>query len=214
MKKKISLISIAFLTFIINLNLVSAEHSFSNGTITACGFEYMPAKLPTFTSGVFNIVKLLVPVILIVMGIIDFMKAMMANEEKKMKDSQKNFINRLIAAVVIFLIMALVQFVFKKMDMSTSYKYGFVNCINCMLNGDGSSCGAGTKSNKQSSCYTYSISNCSGNEDISGIACEAYENSCRPKCSSFSAASTCAAESHCTWNGPAYGTGGSCSNKN
>lgn len=200
MKKK-SLILIVLLAFIINFNVVSAANSFSSETISACGFDYMPSKLPNFTSGLYNIVKLLVPIILIIMGMIDFTKAMMASDENKMKDSQKKFINRLIAGVIIFLIMAVVQFVFKQIDTTTDYKNGFTNCINCILNGDIGACGKGTKGEQLKSCYGYSIEDCSSKIDKYGHQCETYNNSCRPSCSSINSMTSCSSESHCTWNG-------------
>lgn len=211
MKKKISYL-ILLCIMLLPITTVMADGFSSNEVISACGFgKYIPSKLPNFTSGLYNIVKLLVPVILIVMGMIDFTKAMMSSDEKKMKDSQKKFINRLIAGVVIFLIMAGVQFVFKQVDTTTSYKNGFVNCMNCILSGDIGACGRGIKGEQLTSCYGYSIETCSGKTDLSGRQCEPYNNSCRPKCSSINSMTSCGSEDHCTWSGPP--NEGSCSNK-
>ena len=156
MKKKISYLILICVMLLPVIN-VSAGGFSSNETISACGFgDYIPKGLPNFTSGLYNIVKLLVPIILIVMGMIDFTGAVMASEEKKMKDSQKKFINRLIAAIVVFLIMAVVQFVFKKIDVGTSYENGFVNCMNCLLSGSDTSCKAGTTDTRKK-CTDYDI---------------------------------------------------------
>lgn len=59
-----------------------------------------------------TILKIVVPIILVVLGMLDMAKAVMANEEKEMKEAQKRLIKRVIYAVVIFFIVALVQFVF------------------------------------------------------------------------------------------------------
>lgn len=174
MKKKISLVLITILAFVVNINLVGAANSFSNGYLPACGFDYMPTNMPNFTSGLYNIIKLLVPIILIVMGMVDFAKAVMASDEKKMKDSQKKFITRLIAAVIVFLVMAVVQFVFKKIDTENEYKSGFVNCINCMLNGDKTACGAGTKDLRKQ-CSQYEGRNCPDTDNY-GNQCMPYNN--------------------------------------
>ena len=91
------------------------------------------------------------------MGMIDFAGAVMAQDEKKMQASQKKFITRLIAGVIVFFVMAIVQFVFNKIDAGTDYKNGFSNCINCLLNGNESACGSGTTDlRKQCSDYGYS----------------------------------------------------------
>lgn len=48
------------------------------------------------------IIKIAVPIILIIFGIIDFTKAMFSNDEDGMKKSQKTFIKRLVIAVLFF----------------------------------------------------------------------------------------------------------------
>lgn len=57
-----------------------------------------------------NIVKIAVPIILIVFGIIDFTKAMFAGDEEKMKKAQKDFIMRLAIAILFFLVPTIVDF--------------------------------------------------------------------------------------------------------
>ena len=54
-------------------------------------------------SGV-TIVKVLIPIILIIMGSIDFVQAIFAQDDGAIKKSQSKFIRRLIIAVIIFLI--------------------------------------------------------------------------------------------------------------
>lgn len=174
MKKKISYL-VLLCIMLLPITTVMADGFSSNEAISACGFgKYIPSKLPHFTSGLYNIVKLLVPVILIVMGMIDFAKAVMAGEEKKMKESQKRFINRLIAGVVIFLIMAVVQFVFKKISIATSYKNGFVNCMDCILNENMSSCGGGSRDLRKA-CSDYNYSSCKSTDDY-GHSCHVIKN--------------------------------------
>lgn len=164
MKKKMSLILIILITFTFNMNLVGAANPFKSGTINACGFEYLPSKLPNFSSNLYDFIKLIVPIVLIVMGMVDLFRAMMANEISKMKDIQKKFVTRLIAAVVIFLVMALVEFVFKQVDKSADYKNGFVNCMNCILSGDMAACGANTTDLRQQ-CSDYDYRNCKSEDD-------------------------------------------------
>ena len=52
----------------------------------------------------FNAIKILVPIILLVLGSIDFIKAIFAQDEGAIKKAQATFIKRLIIAVAIFLI--------------------------------------------------------------------------------------------------------------
>lgn len=53
---------------------------------------------------VVRILQIAVPVALIVLGSIDIGKAVIAGDEKKMKEAQKPFIKRVIAAIIVFLI--------------------------------------------------------------------------------------------------------------
>lgn len=168
MKKKISYILLICLT-IIPLNYVYASGFSTNETISACGFDkYIPAKLPNFTSSLFNILKIVVPIVIIVMGMIDFAGAMMANDEKKMKEKQKKFITRLIAGVLVFMVMAAVQFIFKQVNTTTSYKNGFVNCADCLLNGNINSCKSSTNAtiDTRKQCSDYGYQSCKETDDF------------------------------------------------
>lgn len=58
-----------------------------------------------------SIVSVVVPIILIVLGIIDFSKAVMAKDEKDIKTNQSIFIRRVIYAVAIFFVYTIVVFI-------------------------------------------------------------------------------------------------------
>ncbi len=59
-----------------------------------------------------NIIKIVIPIIIIVLAMLDLGKAVMAGEEKEIKEAQKMLIKRLIYGVVIFFVVTLVQVVF------------------------------------------------------------------------------------------------------
>lgn len=61
---------------------------------------------------VLSIVQWAIPIILIVIGTFDMMKAVIASKEDEIKAAQKLLIKRVIYAVVIFLIPTIVYFVF------------------------------------------------------------------------------------------------------
>lgn len=54
-------------------------------------------------------IQVVVPILLIIWGMLDFAKAIIGQDEDKIKAGQKTFIKRLIAAVVVFLIVTIVQ---------------------------------------------------------------------------------------------------------
>ena len=71
----------------------------------------VPGTIRLFVS----ILKLAIPIILIIFGILDLAKAVMANDDKEMKEAQKKLIHRIVYAVVVFFVVALVQFVFGRL---------------------------------------------------------------------------------------------------
>ena len=84
------------------------------------GFYYDPQTFnsceellgPTLTAKLqsyLNIIRILIPIVVIALGMLDFAKAVIASDEDKMKESQKKFIRRLIIAVAIFFVPTLLN---------------------------------------------------------------------------------------------------------
>lgn len=61
---------------------------------------------------VINIIKIAIPILIVVLAIFDLGKAVMAGEEKEIKEAQKMLIKRLIYGVIIFFVVTIVQIVF------------------------------------------------------------------------------------------------------
>lgn len=86
----------------------------SNGD---CGFS------DRFISFIYNIVKWLkyiIPVIVIVFGILDFIKAMSSEKDDEMKKAQGRFVKRLISAALIFLVPFIIEFILDKMGFEVT----------------------------------------------------------------------------------------------
>jgi len=67
-------------------------------------------KLFSFVGKIFDIVMIAIPIILIIIGTIDFLKAVIAQKDDEMKKAQNTFIKRLIMGAVIFFVPAIVGF--------------------------------------------------------------------------------------------------------
>lgn len=104
----------------------------SYATVTCGSSTNIPAALPTFIYNIINLIKIAVPVVLIILGMIDFAKATVSQDEKQMKDSQAKFIKRAIAAVAIFVVVAVTQLLFS--IIGTDSTNDMVSCINCFTN--------------------------------------------------------------------------------
>lgn len=102
------------------------------------GINRIPKFLPTLTTSLYKTIKFLVPLLLIVMGIKDFVQAMISKDENTMKEQQKKFIKRIVAAIVIFFLLSLVQFFIRLANADN--KEDTLSCIDCLINNVGS-CG-------------------------------------------------------------------------
>ena len=101
------------------------------GYLESCNMTDIPKALPKYISSIINLFKILVPIVLVIMGMLDFLRAVIANDEKQMKESQSRFLKRVLAAVSIFFVVAVVQFTFRIVKTDGS----FTECIDCFVNG-------------------------------------------------------------------------------
>lgn len=82
--------------------LLASSDSFCNSTKEIWGL----------IGTVVGILQVAIPVIIILLGTIDLGKAVMAGEDKKIKEAQKMFIMRLIYGVAVFFVVTIVTAVF------------------------------------------------------------------------------------------------------
>ncbi len=75
-----------------------------------------------------NIVRILVPVILIIFIMIDIIKTITSSEIDTKKLS-KNIIKKIVAAVVVFLVFPIGNFVLQNLPISDD---GYISCYNCV----------------------------------------------------------------------------------
>lgn len=92
----------------------------------------LDADLVTFIHNVIVLIKIAVPVILVILGMLDFAKGVIASKEDEIKKGQQTFIKRLIAAAFVFFIITIVQLV---MGLISKEDNSFWNCANQILNG-------------------------------------------------------------------------------
>ena len=71
---------------------------------------------PYIVSTVITLIKIAVPILLIVFGMLDLGKAVVASKEDEIKNAQKMLIKRAIYAVAIFFVVLIVQLVFGLLD--------------------------------------------------------------------------------------------------
>lgn len=77
---------------------------------------------------VIKVIQIAVPFALIIWGSLDFFKAVVAGDEKEMKQKRKPFVQRLIAAIIILVLPAIVNIVMK--NLAKTQNNNFANCWN------------------------------------------------------------------------------------
>lgn len=93
--------------------------------------------IPSITVLIVTIIKIAIPIILIIMGMLDLAKAVVSNDEKEMKGAQSKLIKRVIYAVLVFLVVSMVQIIFSALSSSADGnidKDNISSCISCFIN--------------------------------------------------------------------------------
>lgn len=106
--------------------------------ITCGEVNTIPAALPTFSRNVITLIQVLVPIIIIIMGIVSFLKALISGEDKALAQARTHFIRMILVGIAILLIVTIIKLVFslasKSDDVNSAMK-----CISCFTT-DESAC--------------------------------------------------------------------------
>ena len=108
---------------------------FETSSVYTCGdgnftFEGL---FPQVISVAVTVIKIGVPILLIILGMLDLGKAVTAQKEDEIKKGQSLFIKRLIAAILVFLVVFVVQIAVRFIAKDDKAKIS--SCINCFVNG-------------------------------------------------------------------------------
>lgn len=98
------------------------------------GVSGFPAPVANIVAMVINVLKIAVPIIIIVLGMIDLFKAVTKQKDDEMKKAQMLFVKRLISGLLVFFIVAIVQFAFSAIGKASG-EDSFMNCISYFVNG-------------------------------------------------------------------------------
>ena len=97
------------------------------------GASDIPEQVPALISFAVNLLKIATPIILIFISIITLLKALTAGKEDEIKKAQSSLIKKIIASVMVFFVISIVQFIVSKVASDRDYK-GITECFNCFLN--------------------------------------------------------------------------------
>lgn len=116
-------------------NMTNVLANFVNDKTYTCGsgdftFEGI---FPQVVSVVVTVIKIGIPILLIILGMIDLGKAVMAQKEDEIKKGQALFVKRLIGAILVFLVVFIVQIIVR--FIASGDNTNISSCINCFING-------------------------------------------------------------------------------
>ena len=107
----------------------------------SCGGTLIPRMnsfFPELVHLIINIIKIGAPVLLIVLGMLDMAKGVMAQKEDEIKKAQGLFVKRLIAGVLVFLVFVVVELVFSLLANITDENNDNIwDCVACFVEGPG-----------------------------------------------------------------------------
>ena len=96
------------------------------------GMLVMDEMIPNLVSTAIDIIKIVVPILLVVFGMLDLGKAVMAQKEDEIKKGQQTFVKRLIAAVIVFLVIFIAEIVIGLVAPRDSNENVW-GCFNCLV---------------------------------------------------------------------------------
>lgn len=142
-KKVFSYTLIIFTMMFVNLSSVLADNNTAT-TYVKCGDSTFPEPVAAIVRTIILLLQIVIPIGIIIMGSLDFLKATIAGDSDKMKKNQKQFVTRLIAGTITFFVFVIVKFMVS-MVADQSDSESFTSCLDCLINNEGS-CNTVTKS--------------------------------------------------------------------
>lgn len=148
MKKHKKIYKILLIVLVVGLmtGCETIENIDFNQSCLRCGDDvYFPAYLVKLIANLVQFVQLMVPVIIIITGMIELLKAVIASDEKKMAESKGTLIKKFIVGIMIFLVIAVVRFIFSAIPDFTDGDVDVMECMSNFFNGVGISDGCPTR---------------------------------------------------------------------
>ena len=97
------------------------------------GFCENTADILSFAGWIVTLIKIAIPILIIIFGILDFGKAVTGGDDKTIKASMKTLGIRVVAGLVIFFIPSIVIWVFGLVNSYNNMTQDFGICETCIL---------------------------------------------------------------------------------
>lgn len=104
-----------------------------------CGNKKIPAPIAPVTRVAVLMLQIILPLAIILIGSMDFIKAVIASDQEKIKKNQHQFLNRLKAGIIFFFVLTAFKFIVSLVADSADSD-SVLTCIDCLIT-DEASCG-------------------------------------------------------------------------
>ncbi len=104
--------------------------SISTGQICRSNNLKVPLK---YIGWVLSILKILIPILIIAFGVMDFLKAIASQKPDELSKAIKTVIVRVLSGVIIFLVPTIINFVFVLIDDWSQYSTAYSDCTKCLF---------------------------------------------------------------------------------
>ena len=133
-RKKILFFSLFLVINVIFIDFVSAEkYNNYSSEVVSCGnglISSIPTIFPNIVNIIYIIIQIAVPVLLVIFGMLDLVKGIIASKEDEIKKGQQMLIKRTISAALVFFVFALVKVVVSLASDNSN----IMGCAECFIN--------------------------------------------------------------------------------
>lgn len=110
--------------------------NYDTSNLVSCGNKLLsdiPRIVPKIIHRVYLIIEIVVPLLLIIFGSIDFVKAVIAQKDDEIKKGQQTFIKRIITGIIIFFVFSIVKLLISIAADKDKSK-NIIDCADCLIN--------------------------------------------------------------------------------
>lgn len=104
-----------------------------DGIATACG---LPEGLVLMINDFYNLLKIAVPIVLVIMGMIDLLKAVASQKEDEIKKGWQVVVKRTLTGILVFFVFFMVQVIVDLLPTKVKSD-SVMNCVKCIFTNTG-----------------------------------------------------------------------------
>ena len=129
-KNKVFKILLLFVFIFILTGCESSEKiNYTASNCIKCGETFFPENVAVLSANIINFIKILVPILIIILGMVELLRGMLQGDERKMDDAKASLIRKFVIGITIFLVISIVQFVFSLYGDVSDDKVDTLECL-------------------------------------------------------------------------------------